>query len=325
MLEIIKRKSARPTPVESDETGGRAMPFVRRVRLFFRNRIGYVYLAPSLIFLSAIMGFPILFSVYISFQNYTLETLISGRMVFVGLANYEKLVQAPAFWTALGHSLLFTAASIFFQFTLGLVISLLFVKSFPFSNAMRGLMLSGWQIPSVVTGTVFLWIFNLDYGILNRALILLRLIREPIGWLVQGNTALWAVILTNIWLGIPFNVILLTAGITGLPEDVYEAATVDGASFLQQLWYISLPLLKSSILAVLMLGFIYTMRVFDIIWVMTRGGPADATEVLTTYAYRLSMVRFDFGQSAAVATVILLILFAAAFFYARNAALETME
>ncbi len=155
--------------------------------------------------------------------------------------------------------------------------------------------------------------------------MLLRLIREPVGWLVQGNTALWAVILTNIWLGIPFNVILLTAGITGLPEDVYEAATVDGASFLQQLWYISLPLLKSSILAVLMLGFIYTMRVFDIIWVMTRGGPADATEVLTTYAYRLSMVRFDFGQSAAVATVILLILFAAAFFYARNAALETME
>jgi multiple sugar transport system permease protein len=245
-------------------------------------------------------------------------------MVFAGLKNYEMIFQAPAFWTALGHSIIFTIASIFFQFTLGLIIALLFVRSFPLSNTMRGLLLSGWQIPSVVTGTVFLWIFNLDYGVLNRILMLLHWIREPVGWLVQGDTALLAVILTNIWLGIPFNVIILTAGITGLPEDVYEAATVDGASFFQQLVYISIPLLKSTILAVLMLGFIYTMRVFDIIWIMTRGGPADATEVLTTFAYRLSMVRFDFGQSAAVATVILLILFVAAFFYSKNAALETM-
>ncbi len=324
MLEIIKRKSVRSVSGESDDSGGTILAVARRLRLWVGSRIGYVYLAPSLVFLSAVMGFPILFSIYISFQNYTLETLISGRMIFVGLRNYETILHASAFWTALGHSLAFTAASIFFQFTLGLIISLLFVKSFPFSNSMRGLLLSGWQIPSVVTGTVFLWIFNLDYGVMNRALMLLRLIPEPIGWLVQGDTALLAVILTNIWLGIPFNVILLTAGITGLPEDVYEAATVDGASFFQQLWYISLPLLKSTILAVLMLGFIYTMRVFDIIWVMTRGGPANATEVLTTYAYRLSMVHFNFGQSAAVATVILLVLFVAAFFYARNAALETM-
>ena len=99
---------------------------------------------------------------------------------------------------------------------------------------------------------------------------------------------------------------------------------MDGASFLQQLTYITIPLLKSTILAVLMLGFIYTLRVFDIIWIMTRGGPADATEVLPTFAYRLSLVHFDFGRSAAVATVILLILFVAAFFYARNAALENM-
>jgi multiple sugar transport system permease protein len=245
-------------------------------------------------------------------------------MAFVGIKNYEAIFQAPAFWTALEHSAIFTVVSIFFQFTLGLIISLLFVRSFPFSNMMRGLLLSGWQIPSVVTGTLFLWIFNLDYGVFNRILVLLHLIREPVGWLVQADTALLAVILTNIWLGIPFNVIILTAGITGLPEDVYEAATVDGASYFQQLVYITLPLLKSTILAVLMLGFIYTLRVFDIIWIMTRGGPADATEVLTTYAYRLSLVHFDFSQSAAVATVILLILFVAAFFYAKNAALENM-
>jgi multiple sugar transport system permease protein len=324
MLEIIRRKSVRSGSNEFSDSGGILSIGKRRKHLLIGNRIGYVYLAPVLLFLLAVMGFPILFSIFISFQDYTLETLISGKMVFVGLKNYEAIFQAPAFWTALEHSAIFTVASIFFQFTLGLIISLLFVKSFPFSNTMRGLLLSGWQIPSVVTGTVFLWIFNLDYGVFNRILMFLHLIREPVGWLVQGDTALLAVILTNIWLGIPFNVIILTAGITGLPEDVYEAATVDGASYFQQLVYITLPLLKSTILAVLMLGFIYTLRVFDIIWIMTRGGPADATEVLPTFAYRLSLVHFDFGQSAAVATVILLILFVAAFFYAKNAALEHM-
>jgi multiple sugar transport system permease protein len=324
MLEIIRRKSAR-SDTNGFSNAGDAIPLgKRRNRVLTGNWIGYVYLAPALLFLLAVMGFPILFSIYISFQKYTLETLISGKTVFVGLQNYRAVFQMPTFWTAMGHSAIFTVVSIFFQFTLGLIIALLFVRSFPFSNAMRGLMLSGWQIPSVVTGTIFLWIFNLDYGVFNRILMFLNLIKEPIGWLVQGNTALIAVILTNIWLGIPFNVIILTAGITGLPEDVYEAATVDGASYFQQVTYITIPLLKSTILAVLMLGFIYTLRVFDIIWIMTRGGPADATEVLPTFAYRLSLVHFDFGQSAAVATVILGILFVAAFFYAKNAALENM-
>jgi multiple sugar transport system permease protein len=291
---------------------------------FRGERIGYLYLLPSLVFLFAIMGFPVLYSIFLSFQDYQLAALISGQMTFVGWKNYEAVFQMPGFWTALSHSLLFTAGSIFFQFTLGLGIAILFRRSFFLSNIMRGLMLTGWQIPSVVTGTVFLWIFNLDYGVFNRVLMLLHLVQEPIGWLVQADTALLAVILTNIWLGIPFNVIILTAGLSGLPEDVFEAASIDGAGSFHQLIYITIPLLKSTILAVLMLGFIYTLRVFDIIWIMTRGGPGDATEVLPTFAYRLSFVHFNFGESAAVATIILAVLFVAAFFYARNAAGENM-
>ena len=138
---------------------------------------------------------------------------------------------------------------------------------------MRGLLLSGWQIPSVVTGTIFLWLFNIDYGLVNFILTSLNLIKEPIGWVTQANTALTTVIIVNIWLGIPFNTILLTAGITSLPEDVYEAATVDGASGWQKIIHLTIPMLRSTILAVLMLGFIYTFRVFDVIWIMTKGGP----------------------------------------------------
>jgi multiple sugar transport system permease protein len=180
---------------------------------------------------------------------------------------------------------------------------------------MRGVLLSGWQVPSVVTGTVFLWLFNLDYGLVNFLLTSLRIVNEPIAWFFQTNTAMVAVIIANIWLGIPFNVILLSAGIAGLPEDVYEAATVDGANGWQKVFYITLPLLKSTILAVLMLGFIYTLRVFDIIWIMTKGGPGTATEVLPTLAYRLSFINFNFGQSAAVSVIILAILLIAAVLY----------
>jgi multiple sugar transport system permease protein len=251
----------------------------------------------------------------ISFQKYNLATLVSGKAQFIGLQNYIAVLKNPQLQNALIHSLIFTFFSILFQFTIGLGLAILLNKSFPLNNVMRGVLLSGWQVPSVVTGTVFLWLFNLDYGLVNFLLTSLRLIHEPIAWFFQPNTAMVAVIIANIWLGIPFNVILLSAGIAGLPEDVYEAATVDGANGWQKVFYITLPLLKSTILAVLMLGFIYTLRVFDIIWIMTKGGPGTATEVLPTLAYRLSFINFNFGQSAAVSVIILAILLVAAVLY----------
>jgi multiple sugar transport system permease protein len=275
----------------------------------------YFYMFPAASFLLAVLGFPILYSIVISFQKYTLATLVSKQAQFIGLQNYQAVLTDPAFRVALSHSLLFTVASILFQFTIGLALAILFSRAFPLSNMMRGLLLSGWQIPSVVTGTIFLWLFNLDYGLVNFLLTALRVVPEPIGWVIQADTALPAVIIANIWLGIPFNLIMLSAGLTGLPEDVYEAATVDGATGWQKIVYITIPLLRSTILAVLMLGFIYTLRVFDLIWIMTKGGPGLATEVLPTLAYRLAMVHFDFGQSAAVAVIMLVILLSAAVLY----------
>jgi multiple sugar transport system permease protein len=282
----------------------------------------YLFILPAGLFLLTIMGYPIIFTIYMSFQKFTLETLVTKQSQFIGLLNYQGVLNNPGFMVALKHSLQFTFASIFFQFVLGLGLAILFSKAFPMSNLMRGLLLSGWQIPSVVTGTIFLWLFNLDYGLVNFILTSLNLIIEPIGWVTQADTALTTVILVNIWLGIPFNTILLTAGITGLPEDVFEAATVDGANAWQKLIYITIPMLRSTILAVLMLGFIYTLRVFDVIWIMTKGGPASATEVLPTFAYRLSFISFNFGQSAAVSVIILVILLAAAIGYLKYAIQE---
>jgi multiple sugar transport system permease protein len=287
----------------------------RSIRVSLDRLTPYLYILPAGVFLAAIMGYPIVFAIFMSFQKYNLTTLVSRHSQFIGLDNYTAVLANPNFWVALKHSLTFTFASIFFQFAIGLGLAILFSKPFRGSNIMRGLLLSGWQIPSVVTGTIFLWLFNLDYGLVNFVLTSLHLIQEPIGWVTQANTALVTVILVNIWLGIPFNTILLTAGITGLPEEVFEAATVDGANTWQKLIYMTIPLLRSTILATLMLGFIYTLRVFDVIWIMTKGGPANATEVLPTFAYRLSFINFNFGQSAAVSVIILAILLVAAVFY----------
>jgi multiple sugar transport system permease protein len=279
----------------------------------------YFFILPAGLFLIAIIGYPVIYTIFMSFQKFTLETLVSKQPQFIGLENYTAIFANPKFLVALKQSLIFTFASIFFQFTIGLGLAILFSKAFPMRNIMRGLLLSGWQIPSVVTGTIFLWLFNLDYGLINFILTTLNLVKEPIGWVTRADTALITVIIVNIWLGIPFNTILLSAGISGLPEDVYEAATVDGANGWQRTFYITIPLLRSTILAVLMLGFIYTLRVFDIIWIMTKGGPADATEVLPTFAYRLSFISFNFGQSAAVSVVMLMILLVAAVFYLKFA------
>jgi multiple sugar transport system permease protein len=282
---------------------------------FTKKLAPYFYILPSGLFLLAVLGFPILYSVFMSFQKYTLETLVSRQTQFIGFENYSNVLRDPAFAVALKHSLVFTVTCIFFQFTIGLGLAILFNKAFPMSNIMRGLLLSGWQIPSVVTGTLFLFLFNLDYGLVNFVLTSLHIIAEPIGWIVQANSALPAVIIANIWLGIPFNLILLSAGVAGLPEDVYEAATVDGANGVQKLIYLTIPLLRPTILAVLMLGFIYTLRVFDLIWIITKGGPGSATEVLPTFAYRLSFINFNFGRSAAVSVIMLLILLGAAILY----------
>ncbi|MEP7288586.1 MAG: sugar ABC transporter permease [Chloroflexota bacterium] len=284
---------------------------------------GYLYILPSLLFLLAVLGFPILYSVYMSFQKYTLETLVSGKFTFIGLDNYLTVVQNPNFRVAVQNSFTFTTISIVFQFSIGFAVAVLFSQVFPLKGVLRGFLLSGWQIPSVVVGTIFLWMFNLDYGLINYVLNTLGI--QSVPWMIQSPAPLLAVIIANIWLGIPFNVILMTAGLAGLPEDVYEAATVDGANSVERFFYITIPMLRPTIFAVLMLGLIYTLRVFDIIWIMTRGGPGNATEVLPTYAYRLSFINFQFGQSSAVAVIMLILLFVVAIFYTRNAVSETME
>jgi multiple sugar transport system permease protein len=158
----------------------------------------------------------------------------------------------------------------------------------------------GWVIPIIVSSTVFKWIFQQNTGILNHVLLSLHVIPSAIPWLTDARIALLAPIIANIWLGIPFDMALLLAGLQSISPTLYEAGKVDGANVVQRLWYLTLPLMRSSCLIVLTLGVIYTLNVFDLIYILTGGGPANATNVLPIYAYQQAFSFFNMGAGAAV-------------------------
>ena len=172
-----------------------------------------------------------------------------------------------------------------------------------------------WLIPLTITALLFKFMMSAREGIFNQMLMSFGIIHEPIQWLSDPHIALWSVIIANIWVGIPFNMLLISTGLNNLPKDVFESASLDGANSFQKLIHITLPLLRPVLLVVLMLGFIYTFKVFDIVFVMTGGGPINSTEVLSTLAYRLSFNEFNFSLGAAAANVLFLILLVISIFY----------
>ncbi|WP_240468569.1 sugar ABC transporter permease [Gracilibacillus sp. YIM 98692] len=280
-----------------------------------RNRVPkYLFLLPAVLFVLTFMIYPIIYNIIVSFQNLTLMNLQVGAE-FIGLDNYSKILQNDKFAISLRNTLIYTFSCIFFQVVIGYLLAVFLNQDFPFRNFFRSIMLLAWMTPLVITGSLFTWLFDVDYGVFNFILTSLNIIQEPINWLGQKNTALLAVIITNIWIGIPFNMILILAAMQSLPKDVYEAATVDGARRIQTFWHITLPLLKPQLLVILVLGIIYTFKVFDLILIMTGGGPVNATTVLPFYGYELAFVNFNFGESGVVATVILVILLAIASLY----------
>ena len=159
--------------------------------------------------------------------------------------------------------------------------------------------------------------FDVSSGVINDLLMKIHLIRQPVEWLLNGKTAMGAVIFMNCWVGIPFNMLLLTSGLTGISQDIYESAEVDGATKLQRFLHITLPLVRPAIAAVLMLGFIYTFKAFDLMFIMTSGGPLNATDVLGTYSYQLSFTQYEFSKGSTSAIILFCCLFVVGLFYLR--------
>ena len=263
-----------------------------------------MFILPFVIFCLVLLLYPVVYSLALSFRQATVETFVSGDMPFNGLTQYQAALADPIFWRALLNTILFAFFSILFQFTIGFLLGLLFQADFPLKNFCLALLLIPWVSPVLTAANIFKGLFN-EAGPVNRICHLVGL--GPFPWLADPGYAFPATIVANIWIGFPFNFILLYAGMRSIPTDIYEAAKIDGATFWQRVGYITLPVLQPVSIAVLMLGTIYTVKVFDLVWIMTGGGPANGTHLLSTYAYQVGFSLLNFGEAAAIATLMVLL------------------
>ncbi|MBO0781825.1 MAG: sugar ABC transporter permease [Ktedonobacteraceae bacterium] len=275
----------------------------------------YLFLLPATIFMVVFLLYPVCTMLLFSFQQVNVGSLLTGDTPFIGLDNYRTILADASFRSSFVTSAIFTVASIVFQFSIGFALALLFNRRIPLVGMMRGSIMIAWMLPIVVSGTIFKWMLQSDSGIINYVLQSLGMIHSPIRWLADPKIAIWGVIVANIWIGIPFNMSLLLAGLQSISSSLYEAAMVDGANSVQRFFAITLPLMRSTSLTVLMLGLIYTLNVFDLIYVITGGGPVNATEAMPLYAYRLSFQQFDLGSGSATATLMFLLLLVASTIY----------
>ena len=289
---------------------------MKRIRNFFRyDNVGLFFILPAFLYMMVFVGYPIISNVILSFQNVSVRNLVNGQKKFIGFANYTEIFQDAVFRKAMGNTLLFTVACLLFQFVIGFILALLFNKNFTFAKTIRGLTMIPWMMPMTVTALMFKFMFSTDVGIINYILRSSHLISENIEWLTTPGTAMVAVVAANVWIGIPFNTILISTGLTTIPQELYESAAVDGANGWQKLVKITLPLLRPTIESVLVLGFIYTFKVYDLVYVMTEGGPVNSTHLLSTYSYKLSFDMFQYSKGASVANVLFLILLAVGVLY----------
>ncbi len=214
----------------------------------------YLFIAPLVVYLPAVFAYPLFYNALISFQNFTIRSVVTGAADFVGLDNFRAILSNPVTWLALRNTAIFAASSLFLQYVIGLALALLFTRAFPLKGFMRGIMLLPWLLPSVATVTVWLWLFDGTNGLINYFLLQLHVIAMPVSWLNSPASALVAIIIVNVWVGIPFNLVILYSGIQAIPKELYEAAEIDGARAFQRFRFVTLPLLKP-VNAVLLLLF----------------------------------------------------------------------
>lgn len=289
---------------------------MQKIKKVFRyENVGVLFVLPAFLYMLIFVGYPIVRNIILSFQDVNAGNLVRGTKNFILFDNYVELFQDEVFRTSLFNTLRYTILCLVFQFMIGFLLALFFNKRFSFAKPIRGILLVPWMIPVTVTALLFKLLFATDIGVINYILRSLHLISKNIEWLTTPGTAMFALVCANIWIGIPFNMILISTGLTTIPKELYESASIDGANKIQTFWSITLPLLKPTIESVLILGFIYTFKVYDLVYVMTSGGPVNSTHMLSTYSYKLSFEMFKYSKGSAVANVLLVILLIVGVFY----------
>ena len=267
---------------------------------------GNRFIVPAIVLLSLVTIYPIAYAFYLSLHR---RLLIFDISQFIGFDNYLFLISDDRFWNALKNTLYFTAMTVSFELALGLSIAVLINRSFRLKGVVRAFVLVPWAIPTVVSAKMWEWIYNTDYGILNF------IIGSKINWLGSPLWAMNAAVFMDIWKTTPFVVILLMAGLQVIPRGIYQAAKVDGAGSLTIFRRITLPLLSPVIIVVLIFRTLDAFRVFDAVYVLTGGGPANTTETLSIYAYKVLFQTLQFGYGSTLAIVVFLCVGSISVFY----------
>jgi multiple sugar transport system permease protein len=277
----------------------------------------YFYQTPTILLLTLLMFIPIIMVIrYSMFDN----VIMNRNPVFVGLANYIKILKDETFQIALGNTFYFTIMSVIFHLIIGMFFAMLLnSKSVP--PFLRSLFRVFYILPWVFTATIIAIIWRLllnPSGIVNYLLDFFNINKNFVEWFSSTSNALHAVTFVNIWAGYPFYMVSLLAGLQGVPDSLYEAATIDGANEGQKFIFITIPQLMPIIISLSMLDFIWTMQVFALVWMTTGGGPIHATEVLGTYTYKLAFSTYQFSAASTSAVIVLVLSMIVAFFYVRN-------
>jgi multiple sugar transport system permease protein len=265
-------------------------------------RMGFLFVGPIVVLTLALVAYPFCYAIYLSLTR----KYVGMPPVFVGLENYVKLTYDGFFQRAVVNSFIFTFGSVGAKLVLGIVMALVLTSRIRFRSFWTGVLLIPWVAPTVVSALNFLWIFDFSLGVLNYLLVRVTgLLSQGVGWLSEPNTAMASVISVNIWRGFPFFGISFLAGMKAIPGELYEAAAVDGANVLQRFRYVTLPGLKNIMIIVVLLSTIWTFNDFAIVYILTKGGPGGATQVLPVLTYEIAFGAQRLGEAIAVALYML--------------------
>lgn len=294
-----------------------AIPSKRTWYRLGKRLVPFFYLSPTILLLTLLSLIPIGIVFYYSLMD---NVIMNNNPVYVGLENYARILSHNVFMQALLNTLYLTVMSVIFHMILGLAFAML-LNTDVISPMTRALFRVIYILPWVFTASIIaiLWRLMLSpNGVVNYLMIWSGMVSERIEWLSSRQVALHAVTFINIWAGYPFYMVSLLAGLQGIPRELYEAATIDGANRRQVFWRITIPQLKPIILSLAMLDFIWTMQQFTLIWMTTGGGPIRATEMLSTFTYKLAFSSYEFSMASANAFIILVLSLGVALFYVRN-------
>jgi multiple sugar transport system permease protein len=311
-MSQVTAPARRPPQLARRPRGARTAA-ARQARL--RRAARWAFLLPALAYVVFAFAIPVVYNLVLSFEQTSPATISHLTAPFAGLSNYTTTLKDPVAQSAIVRTFSFTVLSLLFQFLIGFALALLFSVKFPLRRFARSLILVPWLLPLLVTGVIFKFLFQLEAGAVNQILLDLHLIHHPVGFEVSAGWAYLTVLITNIWIGVPFFTVLLYSALQDVPAELMEAALIDGAGAWQRLTRVTLPVIRPVIEVVFVLGFVFTIKVFDVVIGLTNGGPANSTQLIATWAYNLSFQEFDYGAGAALNTVLLVIALVAAPLY----------